>query len=233
MPKGKGTRALPAESRPRERCLRLGPEALSEVELIALLLGTGRAGEDVQDVARRALTAFGSLDRLAQASAAEIARLPGFGPARAAALLAVFELGHRIADGHGFRPGEKLSSSAAAAAKLRPRLSRFKQEVFLVVCLDNKRRILRSDVVSRGILTSSLVHPREVFALAIREGAASILVAHNHPSGDPTPSDEDLAVTKRLEEAGRLLGIPLDDHLIVARSGWVSLRAEGILDGKG
>ncbi len=228
-----GTKALPPEERPRERCLRLGPEALSEAELIALLLGTGRAGEDVQDVARRALTSFGSLDRLPSASAREVAALPGFGPARAALLQASFELGRRLAMDKDYAPGEKLDSTRAAIARLRPRLSRLRQETFVVVCLDNKIRELRSDVITRGTLTSTLVHPREVFAPAIREGAASILVAHNHPSGDPAPSDEDLLVTKRLEEAGRLLGIPLTDHLIIARGGSLSLRAAGILDGKG
>ncbi len=229
MPEKRGTKALPPEERPRERCLRLGPEALSEAELLALLLGTGRAGEDVQDVARRALSAFGSLDGLGRASAREIAKLPGFGPARAALLQAALELGRRRAEESAFEPGRKLSSHREAIAYLKPRLAPLRQETFLVLSLDRKSRLLKSETVSRGTLTSSLVHPREVFAGAIREGAAQVLVAHNHPSGDPEPSDEDLAVTKRLEEAGRLLGIPLVDHVIVARGGAISLRQLGVV----
>jgi DNA repair protein RadC len=227
MPTRRGTKSLPPEARPRERCLRLGAEALSEVELISLLLGTGRAGEDVQDVARGALAAFGSLDRLARASAREIAELPGFGPARAAMLQAAFELGRRKASREG--TDTRLDSSQAAAALLMPWFSRHKEERFVVLCLDMKQRLLKQEEVFKGTLTSSLVHPREVFATAIRERAASILVAHNHPSGDPAPSDEDLAITKRLEEAGRLIGIPLTDHLIIGREGFLSFRAAGLL----
>lgn len=230
MPAAIGTKALPPEARPRERCLALGPEALSETELLALLLGTGRRGEDVQDVARRALATFGSLERLSLASARELADLPAFGPARAAALQAAFELGRRLArkvDAQDDRPC--LNNHQAAAAYLAPSLSKLRQERFLVLCLDSRRRLLKSEEVSRGTLTSSLVHPREVFAVAIREAAASILVAHNHPSGDPAPSDEDLTVTKRLEEAGRLLGIPLDDHLIIGRGSFLSLKSMGLI----
>ena len=229
MPEKRGTKALPPSERPRERCLKLGPEALSEVELLALLLGTGRAGEDVQDVARRALTAFGSLEGLARASAREIAALPGFGPARAALLQAALELGRRRAEEKAFEPGRKLSSHREAIAYVGPRLIPLRQETFLVLCLDRKSRLLKCETVSRGTLTASLVHPREVFNVAIREGAARILVAHNHPSGDADPSDEDLALTRRLEEAGRLLGIPLVDHVILARGGSVSLRQLGAI----
>ena len=224
MPR-RATKSLPPEDRPRERCLRLGPEALSETELVAILLGTGGAGEDVMEVARHAVSAFQSLDRLALASPKEITALPGFGPARAAALKAAFELGRRLS---AERPlTERLGNFRSALALVGPWLVGLKQETFVVLCLDNKQRLLRKEVVSRGIVNSSLVHPREVFAPAIREGAAGILVAHNHPSGDPDPSDEDLAVTKRLEEAGRLLGIRLMDHIIVARSRSISLREMG------
>lgn len=228
MPQGRGTRALPPSERPRERCLRLGPEHLSDIELVALLLGTGRAGEDVQDLAKRLIAAFGSLQGLAAASAAEVRAVKGLGPARAALLQAAFEAGRRQV---GAAPeGRPLATPEAAARILAPWLARAKQERFLVLCLDAKRRLLKQEEVSRGTLTTSLVHPREVFALAIRERAASILVAHNHPSGDLTPSDDDLAVTQRLAEAGRLVGIPLDDHLILGRAGFLSLRREGFLD---
>lgn len=223
----RGTKSLPPEARPRERCLASGAEALSEVELISLLLGTGRAGEDVQQVAAGALAAFGSLERLAKASAREITALPGFGPARAAMLKAAFELGRRKASREG--PDTPLDSSRAAAALLIPWLSGHREERFVVLCLDAKQRLLRKEEVFKGTLTSTLVHPREVFAIAIREGAASILVAHNHPSGDPSPSDEDLAITKRLEEAGRLIGIHLTDHLIIGHEGFLSLRAVGLM----
>ncbi len=229
MPEKRGTKALPPPERPRERCLRLGPEALSEAELIALLLGTGRAGEDVQDVARHILSHFGSLDALGRASAREIASLPGFGPARAALLQAALELGRRRAEEDAFTPEHKLGSHREVIAYLSPRLTRLKQETFLVLCLDNRSRLLKMETVSRGTLTSSLVHPREVFNVAIREGAAQIIAAHNHPSGDAEPSEEDLAITRRLEEAGRLIGIPLVDHVIIARGGSVSLRQLGVI----
>ncbi len=164
---------------------------------------------------------------LRQRSAREIAELPGFGPARAAMLQAAFELGRRKASLEG--TGDRLDSSRAAAALLMPWFSRHREERFVVLCLDNKQRLLKREEVFKGTLTSSLVHPREVFAIAIRERAASILVAHNHPSGDLEPSDEDLTVTRRLEEAGRLVGILLTDHLIIGREGFLSLRAVGLL----
>lgn len=221
------TQALPPDERPRERCLRLGAEALSDAELVALLLGTGGAGKDVLEVARGAVASFRSLDRLAQASLKEVTDLPGFGPARAAVLQAAFELGRRLS---AERPlNGRLGGARQALAYLSPWLLGLRQETFVVLCLDNKQRLLRKEVVSRGLVNSALVHPREVFAPAIREGAACILVAHNHPSGDPEPSDEDLAVTKRLEEAGRLLGIRLVDHLIVARSRSISLKEMGAI----
>lgn len=224
----RGTKSLPPSERPRERCLALGPEALSEVELLAILLGTGSAGNDVQDVARAALRRFGSLERLAAASAHEIADLPGFGSARAALLKAALELGRR-SGAAAVQKATACNAPAAVEALLRPRLANLKQETFVVLCLDTRKRLVRQEVVTRGLLTTSLVHPREVFAVAIREAAACIVVAHNHPSGNPEPSDEDRVVTRRLEEAGRLLGIPFEDHMILARQGSFSFRAAGLL----
>ncbi|MEM7410627.1 MAG: DNA repair protein RadC [Myxococcota bacterium] len=219
-------RAQPAPDGPRERLRRLGPEALSAAELLALLLRTGVRGEDALGVARRVLIRTGGLDRLESTQVPELTRLPGVGTAKAASLCAAFELGRRCA-ARRLPEGAVLSSPEAVFRRFAARLRRAPQEHFIVVLLDGRHRILGEETVSLGTLTASLVHPREVFRPALRASAAALLLVHNHPSGDPSPSLEDREVTRRLAEAGEILGIRVVDHVVVAERGFVSLREDG------
>jgi len=215
--------------RPRERLTTLGPEALSDAELLALVLRTGGRASPALAIASRTLTRHGGLRGLAGASPTQLAAERGIGPAKAASLLASFELARRIA-AHRLRPGQALCSPADVAAAFRPRLRDAAHERFVAVLLDGRHRVLRDVVVSQGTLTASLVHPREVFRPALREAAAALILVHNHPSGDPSPSREDAEVTRRLARAGRLLGIEVVDHVIVAEQGFSSLRERGVFE---
>ena len=217
------------EEGPRERLRARGAEALSAAELIALLLRTGARGRDAVDVARTLLARCGGLDRLECAPPCELATVPGVGAAKAASLAAAFELGRRCATSH-LPEGAALRSPEDVFRRFALRLRRLAQERFLVVLLDGRHRVVGEEVISQGTLTASLVHPREVFRPALRASAAALILVHNHPSGDPTPSAEDRAVTSRLAEAGEILGIRVLDHVVVAERGYVSLREEGSLD---
>jgi DNA repair protein RadC len=196
--------------------------------LIALLLRTGARGRDAVDVARSVLGRCGGLDRLESAPASEIAAVTGVGAAKAASLIAAFELGRRCACSR-LPEGAALRSPDDVFRYFGARLRRLAQERFIVVLLDGRHRVLGEEVVSQGTLTASLVHPREVFRPALRASAAALILVHNHPSGDPTPSAEDRSVTERLARAGELLGIRVLDHVVVAERGYVSLREEGAL----
>jgi DNA repair protein RadC len=219
----------PPGDRPRERLWALGPSALSTVELLALLLGTGREGEDAIGVARRVLAPFhGSLRQLAARPPGELQRLPGIGPAKGARLLAALEVGHRLSS-ELRRPADRIRTPEDVVRRMGGRLRDLQVEEFHVLALDTQSRVLRSIPVTRGLLDSSLVHPREVFRAAIAEAAAGIVLVHNHPSGDPTPSAEDRAVTRQLVAAGQLLDLPVYDHIIVAGDRWVSLASAGML----
>lgn len=219
---------VPAD-RPRERLRTLGPAALSTPELLALVLGTGAAGRDVLAVAGHLLaSADGSLRRLAARMPAEWQRTPGVGPSKAARLLAAFELGLRAAQED--RPAKaRIRDPEDVVRLLAPRLRDLAVEEFHLLALDSQSQVLREVLVTRGLLDSSLVHPREVFRPAIVEAAAGIIVVHNHPSGDPTPSAEDRAVTRQLVAAGKLLDLPVYDHVIVAGDRWMSLAAAGLM----
>lgn len=221
---------VPAADRPRERLWRLGAPALTAAELLAILLGTGGGGRSALDTAARLLAAGdGSLRRLAARPPSELLRRPGVGPAKAARLLAAFELGARL--GQEARPAVRRIREPDDVVRLfHERLRDLTVEEFHLVALDSQSQVLREVLVTRGLLNSSLVHPREVFRPALREGAAALVVAHNHPSGDPAPSGEDREVTRRLVQAGALLGVPLLDHVVVAERGWVSLREQGELE---
>lgn len=217
---------------PRERLRARGADALSAAELIALLLRTGARGRDAVDVARALLARTGSLDRLESAPARELAAVQGVGAAKAASLIAAFELGRRCAGSH-LPEGAALRSPEDVFRHFGARLRRIAQERFIVVLLDGRHRVLGEEMVSLGTLTASLVHPREVFRPALRASAAALILVHNHPSGDPTPSAEDRAVTERLARAGEILGVRVLDHVIVAERGYVSLREDGALEAAG
>ncbi len=216
----------------RERLRECGPSVLSDGELLALLLRTGVPGVPSAALAAELLARFGDLGRLAHAGDAELLSVNGIGPAKLAALRAAFEVGSRIVR-EPVRLGMRVRSPAHVHAEFGPRLGRLRQEVFYVLLLDSRHRLQRSLEVSRGSLNQSLVHPREVFAPAIRESAAAIVVVHNHPSGDPTPSREDHDVTRRLAEAGDLLGVPLLDHVVVSAGGFQSFADRGWLPRQG
>lgn len=219
----------PAELRPRERLLALGSAVLSSQELLALVLGSGVRAAPALELARHLLVRTGGLRGLAQLGARELLGLRGIGPAQAGRLAAAFELARRLAAEPAER-GLVIRSGADVMRLLGPRVRDVRKELFFALLLDGRHRLLREERVSEGSLTSSIVHPREVFAPAIKESAGAIVVAHNHPSGDPTPSTEDLDVTARLAEVGRLVGITLLDHVILGDPGFVSLRERGYLD---
>lgn len=210
--------------RPRERLERLGAAALSDRELLTLVVGSGTGGNSAQAVAEAlwAAAGEGGLPILSRSSPQRLSRLPGLGRALSARLVAAFEIGRRAASAPSDAP-PRITGPADVAALLRPRLATLEQEEFHVVLLDRQHRVLSTRQITRGILDASLIHPREVFRPAVEVGAAAIVVVHNHPSGDPTPSAEDRAVTRQLAESGRILGIPLLDHVVVAREGWRAL----------
>jgi DNA repair protein RadC len=220
--------AASSDDLPRERLAARGAEALADAELVALVLRTGAAGHPAVDLARKLLARPAGLRGLSRSLPAELRAEPGMGEVKAAALTASFELGRRIA-GHRLRPGDSIRSAADVHRHFYPQLRDAPRERFLVLLLDGRHRVIRSVVASEGTLTASLVHPREVFAPALKEPAAAVVLVHNHPSGDPTPSREDREVTARLSAAGELLGIPVLDHVVVAEHGFVSLREEGEL----
>lgn len=212
---------LPQRDRPRERLLNEGPEHLSNAELLAILLRTGSRGENVVTLAGRLLKRFQTLRNLSDATIQELKDIHGIGPAKSAQILAGITLAHRMSKE---QVGEKedLSSPSKIYELLRVELRDRKKELFVLLMLDGKNRLIERVDISEGTLTSSLVHPREVFRPAIRSSAAAVVFAHNHPSGDPTPSKEDIQITERLVDSGEILGIEVLDHVIIGDDGYRS-----------
>ncbi|MDX2184137.1 MAG: DNA repair protein RadC [Gemmatimonadaceae bacterium] len=222
-------RELPPQDRPRERFRHLGAQALSTPELLALLIGTGGQGHSALGVAHAVLGwAGGSLRRLGREPLAALTALNGVGPAKAVAIHAALELGRRLAAEHRDE-GVPMRSPKDVAAAFAGRLEDLVVEEFHVAILDAQHRMERDVTITRGVLDASLVHPREVFREAIAERAAAVILVHNHPSGDPTPSQEDRLVTQQLVAAGRLLDIPVHDHVIIGRGRYVSFAEAGLL----
>src|SRR3990167_9297831 len=221
-------RDQPRQERPRERLYWNGPEALADAELLALQLGSGTAGRSASDVAREMLATYGSLAEVAAREVTELARVMGVGPAKAARLVAAFELGRRL---RARTPGVRvvLSAPADVYAAFGPLMEDLPREVFRVALLDAQNGLLRDRVVSEGTLSASLVHPREVFKPAILECAASVILLHTHPGGAPTPSREDVRLTRQLVECARLLDLRVHDHVIIGRGSFVSLAERGII----
>lgn len=218
---------LPIEERPRERLLAFGPEAVSSSELIAIILSSGTKGKSVLTMAKELITYFGSLSRLADATIEELCQIKGLGKAKAIQLKAAFSLGMKAS--RAFKPSRYCIDSPERAYQLvKDDLESEKREFFLVVLQDARANHIRNEVVSIGSLSHTLVHPREVFYPAIRHKAASIILVHNHPSGDPTPSKEDLAVTNKLVSIGNMMGIKVNDHLVIGNASYISLRQQGL-----
>jgi DNA repair protein RadC len=218
---------LPHEERPRERLLKFGPESMASSELIAIILGSGMKGKSVLTLAKEIIGHFGSLSKIADATVEELCQIKGMGKAKAVQLKAAFSLGMKAA--RSLKPSKyRIDSPENAYQLVREELENEKREVFLVILLDTKAYHIRHDVVSIGSLSNTLVHPREVFYPAVRHKAASLLLTHNHPSGDPTPSSKDIAITKKLISVGEIMGIRVNDHIIIGKQSYISLRQRGV-----
>ena len=219
-------RDLPEEDRPRERMKHAGAEALSLVELLAILLRTGTKNESALLVAQRILNHTGSLHNLADMTFAELTAIKGNGTAKALELLACLELGRRMAKTR-MEEQALIRRPQDAAMLVMESMRYYKREHFVCLFLNIKNKVLAQETISIGTLDASLVHPREVFRAAIRHGCAAVICIHNHPSGDPTPSHEDIAITRRLMEAGELVGIEVLDHIVIGDKRYVSLKEQG------
>lgn len=217
-------RSWPKAELPRERLKSRGARDLGDAELLALLLRSGTQGASALSLARRLLAMAQTQGGLGRLELADLCRIPGFGVAKAATILAALELGRRQAVAAAPAP---LSGPAASVAALRGLLDGRREEHFAVLALDARRRVLAGELVSQGTLTQSMAHPREVFRSAIKLGAAAVVVGHNHPSGDPSPSPDDHAVTRRLRQAAELLGLPLLDHLVIGKGSHFSYAESG------
>ena len=212
---------IPKDGRLRERFLKHGPEALSDAELFAILLRTGSMGENVVDMSNRLIAGYG-LDKLFDCSLKELQEIKGIGPSKAMQILAMSEILKRIhLSEHSIK---KISCAEDVFNLMHDKLKDKKEEHFYVLMLNNQNNIIAEQEISKGILDASIIHPREVFRPAIKNSASKIILVHNHPSGNPEPSEEDLEITKRLASSGEELGIKILDHVIVGREKWWSWR---------
>jgi DNA repair protein RadC len=219
----------PKEERPRERLMKHGAGSVSSAELVAILLGQGSVKNNAVDTAKHLLKEFKTLRGLANASLVELQKIPGIGPAKAVTLLAAFQLYRNMQHESAEQSITKFTDPAAVAEIYIPVIGHLKKESFYVILLDSGMRKIQDIEVSRGILTESLVHPREVFNPAIRFNAKGIIVLHNHPSGQSRPSPDDIKMTKRLLESGKILSIPVYDHLIITENSYYSFRENGLI----
>ena len=220
----------PEDERPRERLIKYGSSTLSDTHLLGILIGSGdrRAKKNAVDLSRDLLSMFGTLENLDQATVTEMCQVKGIGAAKAAQIKAALEVGKRMAS----KPTGmkiKLKSSQAFVEQFSPFLKNLKKEIVKIVLLDPKLQFIKDLTISEGSLNASIVHPREVMIPAIRESAASFALIHNHPSGDPTPSQKDFEITHRLNQTGKIVGIPMIDHIIIGGNGFFSFADEGLL----
>jgi DNA repair protein RadC len=218
---------MPEETRPRERLEHSGAGALSNQELLAILLSTGSIAGGQRytaiDLATHLLRAFETLQGIAQADFVELQQIAGIGPAKACQVMAAFELGRRVAIFSG-NTKPTIRQPTDVFEYFSTHMSLLTHEEFLVAVLDTKNRLVKYEFISKGTLNASIVHPRDVFRIAILHSAASVILLHNHPSGDPAPSQEDIDITKRLVESGKLLGIAVLDHIVIGGAKFISMK---------
>ena len=218
---------LPKEERPRERLVKFGEQALSVQELLQLILGRGIAGESVVVTAQKLLSQFGSLQKLAEASIEELFSVKGIGLAKATQMKAAFEIGRRLSTQATPYKSKELTDPEKVYRLIKNKLKDYHKEHFYIIVLNSRNWSVAE--VSMGSLNASIVHPREVFEEAIRNKAASVIFVHNHPSGNPEPSEDDLIITKRLVEAGKIIGIEVNDHSIITKTGFFSFKDKRLI----
>jgi DNA repair protein RadC len=225
-----GIKEWPEDERPREKLLKRGPDALTDAELLALILRTGDASSkrSALDIGRELLQEFGDLRALAAASMTDICRTKGTGKAKASCIKAALELANRVKT-RRLENNERYTSPQQVFEHFHLSYRDRRKEYFLALLLDGKNRIIREVQISEGSLNQSIVHPREVFSPAVRESAAAIILVHNHPTGDPAPSREDIDITRRLKEAGDLMGVKVLDHIIIGDGTFLSFVSQGML----
>ena len=228
MKKSFTIRDLPTPERPRERLLKFGAEALSAQEILALILGRGIGGESVMVTSQRLLSKFGNLKGIAEASIDELSKIKGIGIAKASQIKAALELSRRIEN--YIEPQKKviIRTSEDVIKLIKNKLKGKKKEHFIAVLLNTRNQCIDIKEISIGSLNANIVHPREVFKGAISASAASCILVHNHPSGDPNPSEDDIVLTKRLVKTGEILGIDVLDHIIVTDNDYLSLKGMGL-----
>ena len=214
---------LPLDDRPREKLLMRGPQTLSDSELIAILLRTGTRGESVLEVAKKLLIKYSDLAQLATQSVSSLIKNNGIGRDKAATLCAAFEMTRRVESQQKWLSSKKISSPDDIADIFIPLLRDKTKEEFIVICLNSANKIINHETITIGLLNSSLVHPREVFKVAIENNSANIVLVHNHPSGNTDPSEEDITITKKMVDAGKILGISVFDHVIIGHNSFSSL----------
>lgn len=222
------TKKVPEYMMPKYRLFHNGPEHLSDPELMSIVIGTGTSEEKALYASNDVFKTFG-LKNIGSASVTELAEIPGITKLKASVISAVFELARRHAGSGGRGDRQRISSPEIAFEHIYPMVRDERVEHFIVLLLDIKNHLLKTVRVSKGSLNANIVHPREVFRPAILEGAASIIVAHNHPSGDPGPSQNDIDITRKLKETGNMCGIELYDHLIIGDSSYLSLKEQGLM----
>ena len=213
---------LPPDDRPREKLLLRGAQSLSDAELVAILLRTGKKGKSVLEIARELISNEGNLAMLATKTVDSLQKISGIGKDKAATLAAAFELSRRILSQPKWLSNKKITSPQDIAEIFIPILRDDNKEKFIVVCLNSANKIIKHETISIGNLNSSVVHPREIFKVAIDNSSASIILIHNHPSGNPEPSNEDIRITKKIVETGKIMEIPVFDHLIIAGETYTS-----------
>jgi DNA repair protein RadC len=231
-PRSISLKSLPAGERPREKMLNMGTDTLSSAELLAVLISSGTGRLNALDIGKELIHRFESLDRLAGASQQELMKVEGIGQAKALILQAAFQLSRNMQQEKARQKFHFFKHPADVAGFFVPQIGHLQQEVFICAQLDSAGKYIHGETIFKGTLNASLVHPREVFKSAVRSSAASIILIHNHPSGQLQASPEDLRITRQLIDSGKILEIPVQDHIIIAGDRYLSLREDGVLFGE-